>query len=152
MNKITYEYIDCNSEKFKEVANLRFDVLFKPYGKLSRYDYDEDDDESFHLVALSENKVVGYSRMTKINDGGRITNVVVKPEFIKRGIGFEMMKRHILKAEENNISNLYLNARFDTIEFYKKVGFEGNGNMFLSEKSGLRLQKMCCKINLKNDL
>ncbi len=150
MNNITYQYIDHTNEKFKEVIDLRFDILFKPYSKISKYKYDEFDDTSFHLVALREDKVIGYSRMTKINNKGKITNVVVDPEYIRRGIGFEMMKKHIFKAGENNICHLYLNARADTINFYKKIGFECKEDMFLSEKSGLMLQKMCYEI--KNDL
>lgn len=148
MNSIIYQYIDYTNEKFKEVIDLRFNILFKPYSKISKYDYDEFDHISFHLVALREDKVIGYSRMTKINDKGKITNVVVNPEYIKKGIGFEMMKRHIFKAEENNIGHLYLNARADTINFYKKIGFECKEDMFLSEKSGLMLQKMCYEVNL----
>lgn len=150
MNNITYQYIDHTNEKFKEVIDLRFDILFKPYSKISKYEYDEFDDASFHLVALIEEEVIGYSRMTKISDEGKITNVVVSPEYIKRGIGLKMMERHIFKAKENNIGHLYLNARVDTINFYKKIGFECEGNMFLSDKSGLMLQKMCYEI--KNDL
>ena len=150
MNNITYQYIDHTNEKFKEVIDLRFDILFKPYSKINKYEYDEFDDTSFHLVALSEDEVIGYSRMTKISDEGKITNVVVSAAYIKRGIGFEMIQRHIFKAKENNIGHLYLNARADTINFYKKIGFECEGNMFLSDKSGLMLQKMCYEI--KNDL
>ena len=53
-----------------------------------------------------------------------------------------MIKKHIVTAKEYNMSSLYLNARIETIEFYKKVGFECQGNISISEKSGLPLQKM----------
>lgn len=147
MNNIKYEYIDLKNEKFNQIINLRFNVLFKQYGKIEKYDYDELDNKSFHLAALHNNRVIGYSRMTDIEGKGKITNVVVDPEYTKRGIGVEMLRKHIIKAEENNISYLYLNARLDTVEFYKKADFQLNGEMFLSEKSGLMLQEMFYKIN-----
>jgi predicted GNAT family N-acyltransferase len=142
MNNIAYEYIDYTSEKFKEVIDLRFNILFKPYGKINKYDYDELDNNSFHLVALYNDKIIAYSRMTDLNGKGKITNVVVNPEYIKKGIGVEMLKIHIKKAKDQNINYLYLNARLDTVNFYKKVGFQCKGDTFLSEKSGLILQKM----------
>lgn len=142
MNNITYEYIDFTSEKFKEVIELRFNILFKPHSKINKYSYDELDEISYHLVALQDDKVIGYSRMTDIKGKGKITNVVVDFEYAKRGIGAEMLKRHIKKADEHNIKYLYLNARLETVNFYKKAGFKCKGDTFVSEKSGLILQEM----------
>ena len=146
MDEIIYKYIDYKSEKFKQVINLRYSILFEPYSKIEKYDYDELDDISLHLIALDKEKVVGYSRMTNVNGEGKITNVVVSSEYINKRIGFEMMKKHIIKAKEYNMNCLYLNARLETIEFYKKVGFECQDKINISEKSGLPLQKMYIKI------
>lgn len=142
MNDITYEYIDCKNIKFIQVIELRFNILFKPYSKIDKYSYDELDSSSLHLVALDDNKVVGYSRMTKFNGKGKITNVVVDPQYSKKGIGAEMLRTHISKAKEEKINQLYLNARIETVSFYEKVGFKCVGDIFLSEKSGLELQEM----------
>ena len=150
MEEITYKYIDHKSEEFKQVINLRYSILFEPYGKVEKYEYDELDDISLHLVALDNGKVLGYSRMTVINDTGKITNVVVSPKYINKRIGFEMMKKHIIKAEEYNMSSLYLNARIETVEFYKKVGFECQDKINISEKSGLPLQKMYTDIKARS--
>lgn len=147
MSNITYKYIDHTTKEFKQVINLRYDILFGPYKKVEKYTYDELDYISFHLVALDKEKVVGYSRMTNVNGKGKISNVVVHPEYVNKKIGFEMMKNHIFKAEECNINYLYLDARLETVNFYKKVGFECKGDTFLSEKSGLMLQDMFYLIN-----
>ena len=152
MCSITYKYIDYKSKDFKQVIDLRFNILFKPYSKIDKYNYDELDDVSFHLIALSNDRVVGYSRITNINGKGKITNVVVDTEYIKRGIGLEMLKRHIIKAEMNDINYLYLNARLDTVNFYNKVGFKCKGSTFLSEKSGLMLQEMYYNIEPSNNV
>jgi len=146
MGEIIYKYTNYKSEEFKQVIDLRYHILFEPYSKIKKYEYDELDAISLHLVALDKEKIVGYSRMTDINGEGKITNVVVSPEYINRRIGFEMMKKHIIKAKEYNISYLYLNARVDTIDFYKKVGFQCQDKINISERSGLPLQKMSIKI------
>ena len=146
MDDITYKYTDCKSKEFKQVIDLRFNILFAPYNKVEKYDYDDLDYISVHLIALDKEKVVGYSRMTSNNGEGKITNVVVDSEYSQRGIGFEMMKRHIIKAKECNINYLHLNSRLDTVNFYKKVGFQCKDDTFVSEKSGLILQDMYFKI------
>ncbi|MDS0527799.1 GNAT family N-acetyltransferase [Clostridium sp. SHJSY1] len=148
MDEIKYIYITCDNDKFKQATRLRFSILFEPYNVIERYDYDEFDEVSLHLVVLNRDKVIAYSRMTNINEEGKITNVVVSSEYLNRGIGFQMMRRHINKAKELKIDKLYLNARLKTIKFYEKVGFKCEGNVVISEKSGLALQKMCIKIKI----
>lgn len=142
MEEITYKYINHESEIFKQVIDLRYKILFEPYSKIKKYKYDEKDSISLHLVALDKDIVAGYSRMTNVNGQGEITNVVVNPKYINQGIGFKMMKTHISKAKEDNITGLYLHARLETVDFYKKVGFECKGEISISKKSGLLLQNM----------
>lgn len=142
MEEIIYEYIDYKSEIFKQVIELRYKILFEPYGKIEKYDYDDLDPISEHLIALDNGKVAGYSRLTNYDGKGEITNVVVNPEYINQGIGSKMIKRHIIRAQNLNINGLCLHARIDTVEFYKKAGFKCIGEVFISEKSGLLLQNM----------
>ena len=58
MEDIIYKYSDYKSKEFEQVMDLRFNILFGPYNKVERYDYDELDYISFHLVALDKEKVV----------------------------------------------------------------------------------------------
>lgn len=145
MLDIIYEYIDYKNTNFNEIVDLRYNILFKPYGKIKKYEYDEQDKYSYHLVALIDNKVIGYSRLSLIDSiilTGKISNVVVHPKYNKNGIGHNMLKIHIKKAHEINIKYLFLHARKDTVDFYRKVGFISKGPVFTSKMSGLPLQKM----------
>ena len=142
MNEIIYEYIDYKNEIFKQVIELRYKILFEPYGKIEKYDYDDLDPISEHLVAIDNGKVAGYSRLTNFEGKGEITNVVVSPEYISKGIGSKMLTKHISRAKELNIKSLCLHARIETVDFYKKAGFQCRGEVFISEKSGLPLQNM----------
>ena len=58
-----------------------------------------------------------------------------------------MLKIHIKTSLEKKIKKIYLNARIDTIEFYKKAGFFTESSVFISDKSGLTLQKMFLKVD-----
>lgn len=149
MLNITYEYIDYKNTLFDEAANLRYDILFKPYGKILKYKYDELDKISYHLAGIIDNRVISYSRLTSIdsdNKIGKISNVVVDPDYNNMGIGLNMVKKHIMTADEKQFKYIYLHSRIDTIQFYKKAGFISEGSVFISEKSGLPLQKMFLNI------
>ncbi|MDP4142928.1 MAG: GNAT family N-acetyltransferase [Bacillota bacterium] len=147
MDKIIYKYIDCRNKIFDQVINLRYDILFKPYSMVEKYEYDELDEISLHLVVLDKEKLAGYSRLTNFDGIGKITNVVVDPEYIGRGIGSEMIKKHIAKAKGYSINCIYLNSRQDTVNFYEKIGFQCDDEASISERSGLLLQKMHINIS-----
>ena len=40
MDYITYKYTDYKSKEFEQVIDLRFNILFGPYNKVEKYDYD----------------------------------------------------------------------------------------------------------------
>ena len=46
MEDIEYRYIKFDNALFKQVINLRYDILFKPYGKIQKYTYDQFDSYS----------------------------------------------------------------------------------------------------------
>lgn len=142
MKGIEIKYIKFESDLFSDVAQLRYKVLFEPYHKIDKYEYDSFDKKSYHLVALDNKRIVGYSRLTNINGKGKITNVFVIPEYENLKIGHKMLKIHVEKAKENKFIQLYLNARHSTLNFYKKAGFVEEGNPYISDKSGLTLQDM----------
>lgn len=149
MSNVKYEYIDYKNTFFDEVINLRYDILFRPYGKISKYKYDDLDKDSFHLIGIINNKTISYSRLSLIdinNKIGKISNVVVHPDYNNMGIGRDMLKRHIITAKENKFKEIYLHARVDTIEFYEKAGFISEGSAFISDRSGLQLQKMYIRL------
>lgn len=142
MKKIEIRYIEFESELFRKAALLRYKILFEPYHKINKYTFDSLDSKSYHLAALDEDKIVGYSRLTNIDGKGKITNVFVIPEYENLKIGHKMLKKHMQKAKEEQLNVLYLNARLSTLNFYKKAGFTEYGHPYISDKSGLTLQNM----------
>ncbi len=78
---------------------------------------------------------------------GKISNVAVSTQYSNMGIGLAMLNKHIETAKEKNYKYIYLHARINTVEFYKKAGFKPEGTVFISDKSGLPLQKMFLSFN-----
>ena len=65
MDEIIYKYINYKSEEFKQVIDLRYSILFEPYSKIEKYEYDELDDISLQLVALNKEKWININRKSK---------------------------------------------------------------------------------------
>lgn len=83
-----------------------------------------------YLVALDENKVIGFLGMWVVFDEGDITNIAVHPEYRKQGIGNLLMDNLITLCKENNINSLTLEVRESNLpaqNLYKKHGFKEEG-------------------------
>ncbi|EGT3615291.1 ribosomal-protein-alanine N-acetyltransferase [Clostridium perfringens] len=83
-----------------------------------------------YLVALDENKVIGFLGMWVVFDEGDITNIAVHPDYRKQGIGNLLMDNLITLCKENNINSLTLEVRESNLpaqNLYKKHEFKEEG-------------------------
>lgn len=82
------------------------------------------------LVAIHQEKIVGYCGMYQVFQEGDITNVAVMPGYRKQGVGKRLMEGMIQAALERNIQDLTLEVR-ESNEVAKRLytgfGFESVG-------------------------
>lgn len=80
---------------------------------------------SWYVVsAVSENKLVGFGRV--VSDGilhAMIYEMIIDPDYQLKGIGAEILKRLLLKCNENNIRDVQLFCAKGKKLFYEKYGF-----------------------------
>lgn len=83
----------------------------------------------FAVVEVCE-EIVGYCGMYFALDEGEITNVAVNKTSRRKGIGREMLKFLLEKAEDTGIEKIALEVRISNraaIGLYEKFGFERKG-------------------------
>ncbi|PSF39460.1 GNAT family N-acetyltransferase [Aphanothece hegewaldii CCALA 016] len=115
-------------DELKQMFYLRWLILRKPLGKELGTEKDEYEQESFHIIALANQKVIGCARLRKTEQStGLINYVAVLPEFRQQGIGTQMMQKLIEKAQQEQLKTLQLKARFQSVNFYKNLGFQETG-------------------------
>ena len=85
---------------------------------------------SKYIVARIENEIVGFAGVIDTVDRLEITNIVVKKNFRKNGIGNELLKNLIKLAKENEKTEITLevnNINLPAIKLYEKNGFKNLG-------------------------
>lgn len=85
---------------------------------------------AIYLVAVKEEKIVGYGGMWFIVDEAHVTNVAVDPSYRGLGISNFIVEEMIKGCIEKKIERMTLEVRSSNIvaqNLYKKYGFESCG-------------------------
>ena len=89
----------------------------------------ENEDESFHVLALSGNMPVGTGRWRKTSEGYKLERFAVLKEFRTKGIGRDIVKFVLDQIPSEDM--IYLHAQESVIKFYKDLGFTIIGSTFI---------------------
>lgn len=121
----------ANEAELSQMFYVRWLVLRKPLGMALGTEQDRYEGNSFQLVAVFGDRIIGAARLRKESENlGIISFVAVLPEFRDRGIGTKLMEKLIEKAQQENLQVVKLKSRIRAINFYKKLGFSEQGEFF----------------------
>lgn len=85
---------------------------------------------STYIMAKLESKIVGFAGMIDTIDQMEITNIVVKKDYRKNGIGNILLNKLISLAKENKKTEIILEVNennISAIKLYEKNGFKKCG-------------------------
>ncbi len=119
IKKMTKEHIE-------QVYNIEERCFSIPWSKKSFEDELTKNKMAIYLVALEDEKVIGYAGMWHVINEGHITNVAVSPEYRRQGIGENLINRLIEIAKEKDMIGITLEVRTSNEaakNLYKKQGF-----------------------------
>lgn len=124
-NDITIQICFMKQSHLHEVAEIEKLSFSTPWSEQSFSDT-LSDEKYIYLVALHNEKVVGYCGIYYVLDEADITNIAVLEEYRGRGIGEQLIKCIISKCLEKECTSLFLEVRKSNISalgLYKKAGF-----------------------------
>lgn len=81
---------------------------------------------ALNLVALYEERVIGYVQCWYTLDSADIINVAVAPEYKRQGVGHRLIRDLILHLKERNVENVFLEVRVSNLpaqKLYRSMGF-----------------------------
>ena len=122
LREMTVEDLD----QVMEIENALFSV---PWSREGFFTY-LIKDRSLFLVVEEKGRILGYCGLVYVLDEGEITNVAVREDRQREGIGHFMVDGMLRFAVELKLNVLYLEVRAGNgtaIRLYERLGFEKNG-------------------------
>lgn len=87
-------------------------------------------DNAIYIVAILNERIVGYAGMWVILDEGHITTLAVDPKFRRLGIGRDLMDELTLRSIKRGVTRMTLEVRVSNHKaqsLYEKLGFVAHG-------------------------
>lgn len=130
MNTIWY----APGEDYPLSREIREEVFVKEQEYPIELEFDEADENCWHLVLTDNEKAIATARLLKLSEGvfkpGRIA---VLKEYRGKNIGAELLTLIIEKAKEMGAKELHIGAQTYAVGFYEKFGFKTTGEEYMDE-------------------
>lgn len=117
---------------YEQERDLRNRVLLRPIG-IPDYGWEHQDDEAFHILALSNGRVIGCVLMAPLDIEGmrcQLMQMAVENDQQGMGIGKSLIEAFIEHAKATGFRVIEIHARQDVIGFYEQFGFLVVGKPF----------------------
>lgn len=130
MNTVWY----APGEDFPLSREIREEVFVREQEYPIELEFDEADENCWHLVLTDNEKAIATARLLKLSEGvfkpGRIA---VLKEYRGKNIGAELLTLIIEKAKEMGAKELHIGAQTYAVGFYEKFGFKTTGEEYMDE-------------------
>ena len=110
-----------------ELMLVRRAVFVIEQGIAESEEIDEYDPLCRHVVVRIDGRTVGTGRLAP---SGKIGRIAVLPDHRGRGIGQAVVAHLVNQATELGLAQVYLHAQADSVGFYERLGFKGEGPVF----------------------
>ena len=97
----------------------------------------DDDNETFHMACIKEDKVVAcatfypeFSNKVAAANTYRLRGMATNSHFQRRGYATDLMEESFKELKERDCDMLWCNARLVAVDFYKSMGFKSIGDLF----------------------
>ena len=138
-----------NGDDLSDAYKIRKEVFIKELGRAEEKVFDDLDKVSVHGVVYNEKQnPVASGRIFFDGEEYRLGKIAVLKEERKNGYGDFLVRMLIDKGFEAGADIINVRTQAPTVDFYKKIGFISNGEIF-QDIDDLYVQAMQLK---KNDL
>lgn len=120
---VELRFVAGNDPLMREVLDLCYEVLHRPFGVSRCDDWGNELPGSWHLVALDAGVVVGYARLIREGEDAHLRQLAVYEEQRRRGIGGAIVATLVELARGEGFRRVYLNARLNAVGLYERAGF-----------------------------
>lgn len=127
---------------FSEVRKIRSKVFVEEQGVSILDEYDQFESSAKHYLIIKEGISCGTARWRMTNMGIKLERFAVLKSFRGQNIGRYLVEE-VIKDVNSLGKIIYLHAQIQVVEFYYKLHFIKEGNLF--EEAGIKHYKMVFK-------
>jgi len=122
---VEYREIEVHSTEYEESLDLRWRVMYKPFGLAEWLTPGVLHERAIHIAGVTDGRVVAYGRLSLDPGGscGQLYQVVVDPDVQGKGVGRGIMMALECRAALEGMSSLRLDARLPAVGFYNQLGW-----------------------------
>jgi len=137
IERITFSELDSEVEphpiaRCREIRRL---VFIEEQSVPAELEWDGLDELAEHFMATRgldpEARALGTARMRVVGDTAKAERVAVLPSARRHGLGRLLMEAIETRARDRSLAKIQLNAQVAVIPFYEKLGYQGEGEIFL---------------------
>lgn len=134
-----FVWIDTKHPLYQSERKLRFELLYRPLGFLELEELSTEE-QSLHLVARIDNEVIGCVLFHPEGTTGRMQQLAVSSERQARGVGTLLVQELENRLRDDGFNSLYKEVRLPVIEFFEKIGYRPEGELY--QRAGLDHRRM----------
>ena len=117
---------------FQKYYNLRWRILRKPWAQPEGSERDSDEENYYHIMAVINENIVGIARLEFPDNGlAQLRYMAVDDDYQGHGIGRKIVEHMEQYSKDNNVHELFLNARENAVGFYEKSGYRVTEKSYL---------------------
>lgn len=138
MRSLHLRWVAHDDSLMADASDLRYRVLYEPFGVSRTDEWDDVAPGAHHLIALLDGSLVAYACLLLDADGSaHVRQLSVEPRLQRSGVGSALMREVADEAERLGATLLWLNARTTAEEFYARLGYCTVSGVFPFGRTGL---------------
>ena len=117
------------------LRNIRIQVFVIEQQIPWQWEFDEFDTSAIHLIVENNQQIIGTGRFYPFNDDSiyKLGRMAVLKNFRGLGIGSKILNKFEDIAKSKNISEIYLEAQSDKLNFYLKQNYVPKGDKYIMD-------------------
>ncbi len=129
---MSIKIIDYNSIEYREMINLRMEILRKPLGLSFTPETLEKEKDDILIGAFDDEKITACCILTKIDSSIiQLRQMAVHPKMERNGLGASILAFAENMARDSGFRILMMHARKTAVGFYEKQGYAIHGEEFM---------------------
>ncbi|TDH26093.1 GNAT family N-acetyltransferase [Segetibacter sp. 3557_3] len=123
--------IDHGSKEYKQMVEMRNQILRKPLGLSFKPEELEKEKEDVLIGAFEDDEMLGCCLLTQVDASSvRLRQMAVKTGLQGKGIGRVLMQFAENLARDRGNRKIVMHARKTAVGFYEKLGYKVAGSEF----------------------